>query len=305
MLWNIFSPFVILVPMIKKYLFYAYIALAGFQSWSCGLLQTIAVSSTTGIVSKGLDAVFEESDLQLAEQSIPSNLTLLEALHRSDPENEQLLLLLTQGYTGYTLGFVEDKDPERAKVLYRRARDFGLTVLKKNTVFLDNFEEDPASYKKAVESFSPKYVPIIFWTANAWGNLINVSIADPAEVADLHKVNALMDFVLRHDERFFYGSAHLYFGTILATTPKVLGGNPHLAKEHFDRCLEIGDNKFLLPLVYYAKSYAVQIQDQALFDSLLTRVDTASIDILPAQRLVNAIAKKKAAALREKMPDLF
>jgi hypothetical protein len=249
--------------------------------------------------------VYEESDLQLAEQSIASNLKLLEALHKSDPGNDQLVLLLSQGYTGYTLGFVEDKDPDRAKMFYRRARDYGLSVLKKNRKFADNFEEDPASFKKSVETFSDEDVPIIFWTANAWGNLINISVADPSVLADLYKVNALMEFVLQHNEKYFYGSAHLYFGMILATTPKVLGGNPEKAKEHFEKCLRIGDRKLLLPFVYYAKSYAVQVQDQTLFESLLKTVDDASIDILPEQRLVNAIAKQKAKLLREKMSELF
>lgn len=277
----------------------------GVQSWSCGFLQTIAVKSTTGILDQGMAAVYEESDLQLAEQAIASDLKLLEALHKSDPTNDHLLVLLTQGYAGYALGFVEDQDPERAKVFYLRARDFGLQVLRKNKKFDAAFDEDPATFKQSVESFSDDDVPALFWTANAWGNLINLSIADPAVVVDLHKVNAMMDFVLRHDEKFFYGSAHLYFGTILATTPKALGGNPEKAKEHFEKCLAIGERKLLLPYVYYARSYAVQVQDQALFESLLKTVDEAPIDILPEQRLVNAIAKRKAKALLTKKDDLF
>jgi hypothetical protein len=130
-------------------------------------------------------------------------------------------------------------------------------------------------------------------------------MSDPATVVDLYKVNAMMDFVMRHDPTFFYGSAHLYFGTILATTPRVLGGNPAKAKEYFETALAIGQRKFLLPFVYYAKSYAVQVQDQELFELLLKEVEDAPIDILPEQRLVNAIAKKKAKLLLEKKADLF
>ena len=277
----------------------------GFKSWSCGLLQTVAVKSTTGILDQGMAAVFEESDLQLAEQAIGSDLKLLEALHKSDPENDHLLIVLTQGYTGYALGFVEDQDPERAKVFYERARDYGLQVLRKNKKFNAAFDEDPATFIQGVDSFSDDDVPDLFWTANAWGSLINLSIADPAVIADLHKVNAMMDFVLRHDEKFYYGSAHLYFATILATTPKMLGGNPEKAKEHFEKCLAIGEGKLLLVYVYYAKSYAVQVQDKALFESLLKKVDEASIDILPEQRLVNAIAKRKAKALLARESELF
>lgn len=280
--------------------------LLSVESWSCGVFQTVAVYSTTGIIDYGLTAIFEESDLKFAEQSIPANVTLLEALYRAkNNDDDHLTLLLTQAYTGYALGFVEDNDPERAKAFYIRGREYGLRALKKNKLFAAAVDEGPEEYKAAVASFSDDDVPLIFWTANAWGNLIKLSIGDPAALGDLYKVNALMDFVLAKDERYYYGSAHLYFGTILATTPKNLGGKPDSAKYHFDKCLEIGGGKFLLPYVYLAQSYAVQVQDKALFESSLKTVEDASIDILPEQRLINSIAKEKAKALLAKENDLF
>jgi tetratricopeptide (TPR) repeat protein len=281
------------------------LGICALQSWSCGILQTVAVQSTTGILDQGMVAIFEESDLQLAEQAIASDLKLLEALHKSDPDDDHILLLLVEGYTGYALGFVEDRDAERAKGFYRRARDYGLLVLNRNKNFVEAFNEGPAAFKQGVEHLSAKDLAVIFWTANAWGNLINLSISDPEVLGDLYKVNALMDFVLRTDERFFYGSAHLYVGTILATTPRALGGNPERAREHFEKCLSIGERKFLLPLVYYASSYAVQVQNAELFDALLNEVNQASIDLLPEQRLVNMIAKQKAKILMQKRSELF
>lgn len=272
---------------------------------SCGVMQIVAIKSTAGIVDFGMSAIFEESDLKLAEAAIPGNMVLVEALHKADPENAKLSLLLTQGYTGYALGFVEDQDPDRAKALYERARGYGLEVLRRNKDFSQNFDESPAKFKEGVNALSDDDVALAFWTANAWGNIINLNIGDPTIVVDLYKVNALMEFVMRRDSAFYFGSTHLYFGTILATTPRVLGGNPAKAKEHFEAALALGQRKFLLPLVYYAKSYAVQIQDQELFEALLKEVDDAPIDILPEQRLVNAIAKKKAKLLLERKSELF
>ncbi len=92
---------------------------------------------------------------------------------------------------------------------------------------------------------------------------------------------------------------------MLATVPKNLGGKPDSAKAHFDKCLSIGGGKFLLPFVFLAQSYAVQVQDKSLFESSLNTVEEASIDILPEQRLVNAIAKQKAKALLARESDLF
>jgi hypothetical protein len=67
----------------------------------------------------------------------------------------------------------------------------------------------------------------------------------------------------------------------------------------------MGDKKMLLPYFYMAKSYAVQVQDKELFLSLLKTVEDAPIDILPEQRLVNAIAKRKAKALAARVDELF
>lgn len=274
--------------------------------WSCGVVNTVAVNATTNIVDYGLIAIFEESDLVFAETAIPGNLTLLEALYRAkEKDDDHLALLLTQGYTGYTLGFVEDADPERAKVLYTRARDYGLRSLKKNNAFARAFDQDREAFAKSLQQFGKEDVPMIFWTANAWGNLINVSIADPDVLGDLPKVNAMMEFVLKNDETYFYGSAHLYFAAILATTPKNLGGKPDSARYHFEKCFEIGKNAFVLPHLYMAKSYCVQMQDKALFEQLLKTIDEASLEALPEQRLVNAIAKRKAKRLGERVDELF
>ncbi|MEW5798185.1 MAG: TRAP transporter TatT component family protein [Bacteroidota bacterium] len=284
-----------------------FLLVTALGNWSCGLVNTVAVNATTDIVDYGLGSVFEESDLDLAEKAIPGNLVLLEALYRAkEKDDEHLAFLLTQGYTGYTLGFVEDVDAERAKVLYSRAREYGLSALKnKNEAFAHTIDDDASAFKKSLEKFSNDDVPLIFWTANAWGNLVNVSIADPAVLVELPKVNAMMEFVLKHDEGYFYGSAHLYFATILATVPKNLGGKPDSAKIHFDKCFAFGQQKFLLPYVYMAKSYCVQMQDKELFQKLLTTVEETSVDVLPEQRLVNAIAKRKAKKLSERIDDLF
>jgi hypothetical protein len=290
----------------EKFLLFSVLLLAALSNWSCGVVNTVAVNATTNIVDFGLVSIFEESDLDLAEKSIPANLTLVEALYRAkDRDDDHLAFLLLQGYTGYTLGFVEDVDADRAKVLYARARDYGLSILKKHKQFAEAMNQDAAAFKKSLDSFDKSDVPVIFWTGIAWGNLINVGLSDPNIIVDLPKVNALMEFVLEHDEGYFYGGAHFYFGTILATIPKNLGGKPDSARAHFERCFELGHNKLLLPFVYMAKTYCVQVQDRELFVKLLKTVDESSVDILPEQRLVNAIAKRKAKKLSERIDDLF
>ena len=74
----------------------------------------------------------------------------------------------------------------------------------------------------------------------------------------------------------------------------MFGGNPEKSKEHFEKALSAYKRKFLLALVTYAQSYAVQNQDRALFESLLNEALATPADSLPEQRLANELAKLRA-----------
>jgi tetratricopeptide (TPR) repeat protein len=270
-----------------------------------GCIQTIAIRSMSGIMDNGFRAYFRESDLDFAREGMAGNLKLLEALVDGDPENEHLLLLAAQGYGSYALAFAEDDSVERARHFYMRGRDYGLRILRQNSALDEALKKDLRSFEEALGHLSRKDVPGVFWTAFCWGGYINISRSDLEAMADLSKVLAMMQFVLREDPSYYYAGAHLFLGAINASIPPMLGGKPDLAKEHFEKAMELHGGRFLMTYIYYAKTYAVQMQDQALFEELLKKVDDASIDILPEARLPNAVAKRKALLLRAKIPELF
>lgn len=268
-------------------------------------LQKMAVKTTTPIFGYGIDAIYGEPDLKMAEQAIASNLKLLEGFHRADPGNEQLLLMLTQGFASYALGFVEDTNQERAKMFYLRSRDYGLQLLKKREIINDKMPVTDNDFAAALQKCGKEDVPAIFWTAFAWGSWINISKDNPRALFDLGKVKAMMQRVLDLDESFFFGAAHLFFGAINGALPKMLGGNPDKAKEHFERCLQLTDRKFMLGYVYLARYYAQPILEEDLFDEYLKTVLEAPVDILPGYELITAIARRKAEILQKQKEDLF
>jgi type III secretion system FlhB-like substrate exporter len=53
-----------------------------------------------------------------------------------------------------------------------------------------------------------------------------------------------------------------------------------------------------------AKFYAVQVQDKALFEKLLAKINSMPGDVIP-EELFTSVAKKKAAVLLKKEGDLF
>ena len=270
-----------------------------------GCLQTIAVRSMGGILDNGLAAFNEESDLQLAHEALGSNLKLIEALIKSDPENNRFLLFAAQGYNAYALAFCEDDSVERARLFYLRAKDYGMRTLLKNERFKAALNGDIDSFREAVKTFTKEDVPGLFWTAFSWGSYINITRTDIGSLADLSKVRAMIEAVAKNDSSYYYGGAYLFLGTLEAGTPKMLGGRPELAKEYFEKCTAINRGKFLLTQCYYAKTYAVEVQDQQLFESLLKQVNDASLDDLPEARLANAVAKQKARRLLAQENDLF
>jgi hypothetical protein len=270
-----------------------------------GCIQTMAIRTMGGIMDYGLEAFNEEGDLKLAESALGSNLKLVEALIKGDPENTKLLLMASQGFNAYALAFAEDDSVERARSFYLRGREYGMRVLMQNAAFKEAADKDLTAFQSALGSMSKDDVPALFWTGFGWGSYINITRAEIGAVADLPKVLAMMERVRQLDATFYYGGPYLILGSMEASMPKALGGKPERAKEFFDRATELTAGKFLLTYVYYAKTYAVQIQDQGLFETLLKKVDDASIDILPEARLSNAVAKRKAKLLRERINELF
>lgn len=270
-----------------------------------GCLQTIAIRTMSGIMDNGFDAYFRESDLEFAREGLAGNMKLLEAMIEGDKDNANLLLLASEGYSAYALAFVEDDSVERARVFYLRGKDYGLRILKQHEAFRENLGKDLTSFQRGLATLSADEVPAVFWTAFGWGGYINITRSNVDAIADLSKVMAMMQFVVEKDPGYYYAGAHLFLGAIAGSMPPMLGGKPEIAKEHFEKAIALNGGTFLMTYVYYAKTYAVQTQNKELFETLLKKVEDASIDILPEARLPNAVAKKKAELLRAQEPELF
>jgi hypothetical protein len=261
----------------------------------CGCsIEQYAVRKVANVMDAGMDVIMHENDLHIAEISLLSNIKLIETLIAIDPKNEKLLLFATMGYGSYALGYLEDSLPERASNIYLRGKEYGLRILREKKGFQEAEKGDLESFEKVLKTFSKDDIPYIFWSAYNWGNYINLNLHDPEIISDFSKVNAMMQFVLDHDETYYYGGAHLYFGTTLSKMPAVLGGNLTKSKEHFEKCISISKGNFLMVYVYYARMYAVATQDEELFAELLNKAITTPYNIDKDLVLPNVLAQKKA-----------
>jgi hypothetical protein len=284
---------------------YFLVCMVALSALFAGCMQSIAVSTVGGIIDEGFVAFTEEDDLEFAEQALPGNLKLVDVMLKSQPDNERLLRLASEGYSSYALAFLEEGKPERARSFYLRGRNYGFRMLRQDKKIAEALDGSPDDLRAALDGQDRDLVPAAFWTAFGWGGYINITLTSPDAIADLPRVEALMEFVAKRDSSFYFGGADLFLGALYGSRPKMLGGDADRSRAHFERALAINEGKFLMTHVYYARTYAVQTQNEALFEELLTTVEKTPLEILPDYRLANAVAKEKAKLLLARKSDLF
>jgi tetratricopeptide (TPR) repeat protein len=271
---------------------------------SCSL-QKLAISQMEPIFDNSAEALFEESDYELAGQALPGSLKLIEGLIKSDPENERLLLLAAQGYAGYALGYLEDQSPQRAKNIYLKARDFALRLLRKDPAFIKAEKEGLAAMQKLAGNYGIDKVPALFWAGFSWAGYINLSLTEPSAIADLSTVQVFMERVEQLQPEYFYGGVYLFFGSVWGMKPRMLGGDPEKAKAYFEKNIALNHGNFLLAYIYAARYYAAKALDEEAFDSYMQAVGDTPVDVIPKAALMNAVAKEKAKFLKNMKEELF
>jgi predicted anti-sigma-YlaC factor YlaD len=253
-----------------------------------------------------------EDDPELVRQALPFGLKTLEGLLAQSPGDDQLLLAAASGFTQYAYAFVQQdaellaaKDPAaareglaRARRLYARARDYGLRGLEaRHKGFGAALDSSPAA---AAALATKDDVPLLYWTAAAWGAWVAQSKDDMKAVGQLPRVEALMARALALDEAWDGGAIHEFLVTYEGAQ-----GRPREAKAHLDRALELSGGRKLSPLVAYAESVCVPKQDRATFDTLLDRALAFDADGAPPFRLANLLAQRRARWLKSRAEDLF
>ncbi len=251
-----------------------------------------------------------DDDPELIREAVPFALKLEESLLAQSPRHRGLLLATTSGFTQYSYAFVQQEADElestnlaaatalrdRARKLYLRARDYGLRGLRVNDVGFD----------KAVRMATKRDVPLLFWTAAAWGATISISKNDPDIVADVPKLQALIDRALTLDESFEHGMIHSFLINYEMARPGLSTAERWTrAKMHFDRAMELSRGKLASPLVTYAEAVCVQRQQRAEFEKLLTQALEINVDQMPDRRLANLVTQRRARWLLGRVDELF
>ncbi len=240
----------------------------------------------------------QQEDIVIAEEGTPAFLLVLDGLITHSPKNEELLLAGAQAYSAYTAAFVGPKEPERNKRLTDKAKGYAIRALSLHNKRFARVKDKPyPEFVTCLGSFREKDVPYLFYTATAWAGWIQAHADSMDAIADLPKVQALIERVIDLDEGFYYGASHTFMGVLLTIRPPSLGGKPEEARKHFERAIQLGKGRLLTTYVMYADHYAKLMYKKDLFFNLLQTVLNSPADAVPELTLVNTLAKKEAAEL--------
>jgi predicted anti-sigma-YlaC factor YlaD len=280
-------------------------------------IKRMAINKLGDALAGGGTAFASDDDPELVRAAVPFSLKLIESLLAESPRHRGLLLAACSGFTQYSYAFVNQEADEladtdmaagdvlraRAKRLYLRARGYGLRGLE---VKHPNFEQAlRRNSKAAVRAATSADVPLLFWTAAAWGAAISISKDDPALVSDQVIVEALIDRALELDEDFERGAIHGFLISYEMARQGAPGDPTERARQHFDRAMELSQGKLASPLVSLAESVAVEKQDKAGFQNLLNRALAINPDAAPESRLQNLVAQRRARWLLGRVDELI
>jgi tetratricopeptide (TPR) repeat protein len=279
-----------------------FICILGLSLTGC---VKLALRFSPSFIPQMTQTLFEECDPTLAQHSLPADLKLMEGLLKNDSKNKRLLTALCMGFTGYALLFVEDEDPERASRLYLRARDYGLRAFGLEMDPLKGLKAGMNGIQKILMGVSDAEHEALFWTTMSWNAWIALNLHKPEALTQLETAQAFLERVLELKPDYLYGAPYILMGALLAGRPRFMGGSEAKAKENFEKAMALSNRKFFLAHYYYARYYAVQVQDKELFFSLLKEVEGGPADELREVCLINTVMKQKTIKLKARSEELF
>jgi len=284
---------------------------------SCSL-RRIAVNTAGNALASGGAGWASDDDPELVREALPFALKTMESLLAESPRHKGLLLGAASGFTQYSYAYVQSEADyveasdlkaatamrQRALKLYLRARDYGLRGLEvEHPGLRERLTRDLTGAVGEVRSMDE--VPLLYWTAMAWGAAISLA-KDNAELsADLPITAALAGRVLALDERFGGGAAHDFFIAYEGGRPAAAGGSVERARQAFEKAVQLSGGKRVAPFVSFAETVCLSAQDRGEFERLLNQALAVDVSTPGPDRLANLLAQRRARWLLSRIDELF
>lgn len=281
-------------------------------------MRSLAADAIGDMLASG-DGVFtDDDDIELIGEALPFSIKLVESMIAESPRHRGLLLAAARGYVLYAYAYVQFPAEQaaghdlaearrlraRARKLYLRAFGYALRGLEVEQPGLGAaLLRAPEDALGGFDAEAAEEVPYLYWGATALGLAISMSKRDPAMLARLPEVEALLQRGLALDEGFDGGVLHEF---AMVWSEAIPGASARADLDtHYRRALELSAGQRASVYVSYAVAKAVPSQDRALFDRLLGDALAVDPDAQPEKRLLNTIAQRRARWLLARSDELF
>ena len=270
------------------------LALAVAQGCS---VREYALRSVGDALAAGGDAYASDEDIELVGAATPFGLKTIESLLAEVPDHQGLLLAAVRGFTQYAYVYVQLPAEEamerdvaqayaqqaRARRLYVRARDYGLRGL----------------------AIAPEDVSLLYWTALAWAAAISLSRDEPATLAGLPEVEALVRRAQALDADYDHGALRTFLIGYEMSRPNAGPDREKLAREHFARAVALSGGAQAAPYVSLAESVCVEARARREFETLLESALAIDPGARPEWRLANLVMQRRARNLLARADEFF
>lgn len=280
-------------------------------------LRDMAMNQVGDILAETGATFTSDEDPDLVADALPFGLKLMESVLAETPGHTGLLLATSKSFTQYAHAFVyldavqmrsvdyyRARELElRSKKLFLRARDYGLQGLEvRYPGFGPAFMADPRAAAQRVDTGG---VGLLYWTAASWASAVNVDKTDAFLLADLPKIDVLVDRVLELDESFENGAIHsLLISYEMIRLAKE--GNPEdRAYDHFQKAVALSGGFDVAPYISYATSVCVPTERREEFIQVLNTALGIDPQVKPEITLSNILMQEYGQWLLDHVDDFF
>ncbi|MEM8930658.1 MAG: TRAP transporter TatT component family protein [Acidobacteriota bacterium] len=283
-------------------------------------VQKMAVGALgDALAGGGADVFASDPDPDLVGDALPFAIKTIEALLAVDPENVDLRLTACSTFTQYAYAFVElpaehvEPDDyraakagrERAVRLYLRGRDHCFAAL--DLIEPGTSTRLPLEPEAAVERFDREHVPLLYWTAGAWGSAISSGLDRPEIVVDLPAVEALLRRAVALEPSWGDGTLH---DAMLAfeSVPESMGGSTERARYHYEQAVRLSGDTRVGSHLSWAWLVCIPRQDRAGFEQAVERALAVPIEgegAAEGDTLANTVNRDFVLFLRDQADELF
>lgn len=225
-------------------------------------------------------AVLEQDDPATVRDGLPAYLLLLDAMVQGDPQSAGSLRAAADLYASYASSFVSDPARALCAALGQPYDEFVAQV--------GGSEDTRALYS----------------LGGAWAAWIQTHSDDYAAIADIPKVEALLQRVVQLAPSYDRGLPWVYLGVLNSLRPEAVGGRPETGRAAFERAIAESNGHNLFAKMLFARHYARLVFDQELHDRLLNEV-LAADPRAEGFTLVNTLAQQQARDLLASSKDYF